>query len=352
MRKLLIVGAGASYGTLRPKAPTSNRFGEYVNTNIGNWKSDYPYLNAAVRHFKHSIPGISESSWGLDKIWGAIDNQAKLRDIFERDLRLPTSPLVKPTHLRIYQTSLDDIGLAGFELKRLISNVYDSQIASDFQSHQNGSGSLAQEIVRLKGGDCVCSFNYDLLTESILRKKSEGDRCKVIIAEPPPVIDKENEGIILCKPHGSLSWKTPVPERKAIPQISPYDSPLPEDKIDFYPSLGFNLQPGLVPPVPFKEQLAVPELQRRVPQFYSLLVHQWKTLMSRISTSDEITLMGYGFPEADGHALHIIGAGAAKRSKKFTIRIYNTEKGTKEVECIAKDIFHNPTIIECGEVKP
>jgi len=81
MTRVLLLGAGASRGTLGEKAPISAQFGKCLHRNIKDWTNKYPYLSAAVKFFKERIQNTSMESWALDKIWGAIDNRVKLRYI-------------------------------------------------------------------------------------------------------------------------------------------------------------------------------------------------------------------------------------------------------------------------------
>lgn len=129
MAKVLLLGAGSSYGTLSPLAPTAELFGGYLRETLPNWETEFPYLHAAVEYFSRRIPGVSQESWGLDKVWSSIDNRVKLRNIFDGNLSLPSAPTSRPTHRRIYSRIVgDDFGAAGFELKCAIARVYGDDI--------------------------------------------------------------------------------------------------------------------------------------------------------------------------------------------------------------------------------
>lgn len=90
MSNVIILGAGASRGTLGEKAPVSAEFGEYLNKKVPCWHTKYPYLAAVVCFLKSRIPDTFEDSWALDKVWSAIDNRIKLRHVL--NLSLPDAP--------------------------------------------------------------------------------------------------------------------------------------------------------------------------------------------------------------------------------------------------------------------
>ena len=349
MRKVLVLGAGASSGTLRNRAPLSRHFGEYLDEKVSDWTTQYPYLRGAIRFFKERLPDIGEKEWALDKVWGAIDDRVKLRYVFDLDLHIPGAPSPRPNNLRIYRRGVDDFGLAGFELKRAIVRVYGHDLESESRKVLDRNGTLASEIERLENGDCVISFNYDLLAEKIMKKKFGDKGRKIVKAIPGETV---GEGVMLCKPHGSLSWRVRVPENYVEPKIEPFDEPIEEAQVDYWPSLEAEIQPGIVAPVPFKEQIAIPEIQGRVRKFFCLLVEQWRQAIIKISGAEEITVAGYGFPMEDSHAVHMFCEAKARMRTKPTIRLYQKKECSDRVRKTIQKIFRDSNVIECGEINP
>lgn len=346
MQRVLILGAGASSGTLAPLAPTAKHFGEYLSDRVESWQTNYPYLRAAVEFFESRIPGVSVASWGFDRIWGAIDNRVKLQYVFDRNLRLPNAPTSRPTCRRIYTRGLDDFGLSGFELKCAVARVYGDDLEHAFDQVIGKNGSLEKEIEKLEDGDTVVSFNYDLLAEKILGAKGK----RVILADPRDPAYVTAKGVLLCKPHGSLSWRKFVPEVR-LPTITPFDQPIGSHEIDYYPNPDAELQPGIIAPVPFKEEIAVWQIQGSVWSFFRLITEQWKALSARISDADEMVIMGYRFPSEDFHATQVFGDASSRRSKKLKVLIYSRSSYVSIKDTIC-GIFRDVAVQDCGPVCP
>jgi len=338
--RVIVLGAGASKGTLGKQAPVAMDFGEYLKEILPNWDQKYPYLAAAIRFLKPRTPDISEKldSWALDKVWGAIDNRVKFQYIL--GLSLPGVPFPPPAMKRIYEVNLDPWGFAGFELRCAVTRVYGIALDPTIQNAAKGNGTLKKEIEQLQPGDCVISFNYDLLAEKILEELNK----KVAIANHWLENMNDHEAILLCKPHGSLNWKQRIPEGGRTVQI--LNRPMQEDEIDFDPVQNATIQPGIAAPVPFKSEIISPELQvRSVSNFFNLLVAQWKCAIQRISEAEKLIVLGYGFPPEDLHAQYLFAEVAAKRksSKKLEIEVYeNCEQRFEEVKKEINKLF-NPT---------
>jgi hypothetical protein len=298
------------------QAPVAAKFGQYLNHQVPDWDTTYPYLAAVVRFLERRIPNTSKELWALDKVWGAIDNRVKLKYIL--DLNLPGAPSPPPQTKRNYNVQRDPWGLAGFELRCAVTRVYGTRLNSAIQEAVKGSGTLKGELVRLQVGDCVISFNYDLLAEELLKAVSKRVVRSGRLVEP----GNTKDAVLLCKPHGCLSWKQRVPEEGKEVQI--LDHPMAEGDVDFDPVESATVQPGIVGPVPFKSEIIVSELQGSVPYFFNLLVSQWRDAIQRISQAEKLTVLGYGFPSEDLHAQYLFAEAAAKRrsNKELKIEVY------------------------------
>jgi len=168
---------------------------------------------------------------------------------------LSGAPFPPPTHKKIYKRNLDPWGFAGFELKCAVTRIYGDLLSLKIEDYiKNGkcNGTLYKESKVLNPGDCIISFNYDLLVEKLL----DNIQQKVIRAYPYLTADTNN-GILLCKPHGSLNWKVQYPENgKSVDILT---CALKENEIDFDPTKNIEIQPGIIAPVPFKSEILFPE---------------------------------------------------------------------------------------------
>lgn len=347
MSNVILLGAGATRGTLRDEAPVAAKFGQCLNHLVPDWSKTYPYLAAVVRFLEPRVPSTSEESWALDKVWGAIDNRVKLRCIL--GLSLPGAPFPPPQTKRIYDRNMDPWGLAGFELRCVLTRIYGVRLNSAIQEAVKGSGTLKGELARLQAGDCVISFNYDLLAEQLLTAVS---KC-VVRSNPWLGNANTRDAVLLCKPHGCLSWKQRVPEKRCVVQV--LDHPMTEEDVDFDPVENATVQPGVVGPVPFKSEIIVSELQESVPYFFNLLVSQWRDGIQHISQAEKLIVLGYGFPPEDLHARYLFAEAAAKRENAKGLQVEVFEKDEGCFEDVRKEICKLFKLASCkyrGPVKP
>ena len=330
MSNVILLGAGATRGTLE-EAPVAAKFGQYLNHQVPDWDITYPYLAAVVRFLGPRVPNTSKESWALDKVWGAIDNRVKLRCVL--GLSLPGAPFPPPRTKKIYDRHLDPWGLAGFELRCAVTRVYGTRLNSAIQEAIKGSGALKGELAQLQAGDCVISFNYDLLAEKLLTALS---KC-VIRSNPCLETANTKDAVLLCKPHGCLSWKQRVPENRNVVEV--LDHPMLEWDVDFDAEENATVQPGIAGPVPFKSEIILPELQQRsVPYFFNLLVSQWRDAIQHISQAERLIVLGYGFPPEDLHAHYLFAEAAAQRGNGKGLQVEVFEKDEGRFEDVRKEI--------------
>jgi hypothetical protein len=332
---------------LREEAPVAADFGQYLNRQVPDWSKTYPYLAAVVSCLERRIPGTSKESWALDKVWGAIDNRVKLRCIL--GLSLPGAPFPPPRTKKIYGQHLDPWGLAGFELRCAVTRVYGTRLNSAIQEAIKGSGTLKGELARLQAGDCVISFNYDLLAEELLGAVSE----RVVRSGRLLETGNTKDAVLLCKPHGCLSWRQRVPENGRVVQI--LGCPMAEEDVDFDPVEKATVQPGIIGPVPFKSEIIVPELQEgNVDDFFKLLVSQWRDAIQRISQAERLIVLGYGFPSEDLHAQYLFAEAAAKieNNKRLQVEVFEREGRFEEVRKEICKLFKPASCEYQGPVEP
>ena len=191
-----------------------------------------------------------------------------------------------------------------------------------------------------------------MLAEEILKVLNK----KVAIANPNLDITNLNDSILLSKPHGSLSWIFWSPQR--VKSVEILDRAMQEDEIDFdFEQLADKL-PGIIGPVPFKDEIIFPPLQlEAVPHFFHLVAEQWRSAIQFISEARKLVVLGYGFPREDLHARYMFADAAArrKRNEKLEIELYETPERYKEVKKAIDEIFETASYeYECkdkGQVK-
>jgi hypothetical protein len=333
MSRVIILGAGASYGTLEPEAPLAAGFGKYLIKKAPDWSHRYPYLAAAINFLGPRLQDTTLASWALDRVWGAIDNRVKLKCVL--GLTLPGAPFPPPPSLKkeIYKRNLDPWGLAGFELRCVVAGVYGVGLDSAIQTACGGNGTVKEKLKELQPGDCVISFNYELLAETILKKNGQNFTLAKSWVKPDDVRD----AILLCKPHGSLAWKQRSPENGRRVEI--LNDPMREDEIDFAETEICTVQPAIIGPVPFKSEIVFPELQLgTVETSFRLLVAQWHCALQCLSLCESLVILGYGFPPEDLHAQYLFADAGAKRKSSKTIEVEIYEKEKNRFEAVKREV--------------
>lgn len=337
MARVILLGAGASKGTLGECAPISKDFGLYLRAT--SWAKDFPYLKAAVEFLGRRIADTSLESWALDKVWGAIDNRVKLQYIW--GLSLPNAPF--PLVVGGEQVNdWDPWGIAGFELSCLVTQVYGQDLHSKIQKACEGNGTLKKLFSELQAGDCVISFNYDLLAEGMLANIGKN----WVRVNP---YTKHDGKILLSKPHGCLSWKGYFPENGRPVEI--LNRPMCKNEIHRHE------HPCIIAPVPFKSEIINWGLQlNKVPNFFYILVAQWQSLIDSIVAADRLVVMGYGFPSEDLHARYFFAEAAVRRNDNLQVEVYEACcQRYCQVEKNIKTAFEPGCHVTClykGEVEP
>ena len=162
------------------------------------------------------------------------------------------------------------------------------------------------------------------------------------------------DAVLLCKPHGCLSWKQRVPENGRVAQV--LDHPMAEEDVDFDPRENATIQPVIVGPGPFKSEIILPELQERsVPHSFNLLVSQWRDGIRRISQAEKLIVLGYGFPSEDLHARYLFAEAAAQRGsgKGLQVEVFEKDrKAFKRVRKEIKELFESASCKYRGPVEP
>lgn len=320
MSTVLLLGAGASKGTLGECAPISREFGKQVTKIIPNWNENYCYLAAAISFLSKRIADTSLTGWALDKVWGAIDARVKLQNIWGLDLPGMPSPC-----------GWDSWGMVGFELQRILARIFGELLESPIEEATKRNGSIRTEIAKLEPEDCIISLNYDVLTERILDKVGKVWTRAGPCYEPGIRTGK----LLLCKPHGSLDWKGYFPESGHPVEF--LNGHMKEREITP------QCHPCLVAPVPFKSEIIDWALQLNLaPNLFHLLVAQWRFAIDYLSKADKLVVMGYGFPLEDLYARYLFAEAVAVREKdgKLEIQIFEaSEQSFNEVKTKIGKIF-------------
>jgi hypothetical protein len=170
--RVILVGAGASYGSLGPSAPLSATFGAQLTATSPAWEARWPFLAAAVDHLGSREAGIVRSSWALDRVWNGIDESLKLTPL------MASSSFVWPSRLgsahRLYGFYADRTWsnfwvVAGWELRRALTTVLGPSLSPAIDVYlAGGQRTLGALISSLEWTDIIVTTNYDPFVERLI----------------------------------------------------------------------------------------------------------------------------------------------------------------------------------------
>jgi len=259
-------------------------FGEAFLRVHPGWLKDvrYAHLREVVEELSNMLPGTSLGCWGLDRVWGAIDNRAKLcRAVGRRDFGADVS----------------------VQIHRAVAHVFGPRLNEDIARVVEGEQSNLRTILEgLQGPVRYVSFNYDLLMDGLAGRL----------------------GASVIKPHGSLNLERQVPDGGWPPRTLP-GAMGPDD-------VRMGTQPAIIGPVQFKSELTI-EVQKATDclGFHGELTYQWRQLVDHLALCDTLVVVGYGFPPEDVYAVHLFREAALRRRERgaeaLGLHVYQADEG-------------------------
>jgi len=158
------------------------------------------------------------------------------------------------------------------------------------------------------------TFNYDLTLENSLEKNKIPYRFLGVNDSvwTDYFEQRINSDQLILKLHGSLGWKN-------IFNCTDIEF----DKIPIKPEYAGNsfdvnefIEPGIVPPTIFKEEINSEKLKNK--PLTRLLLNQWRNAINLLVEADKVIIIGYSFPLTDFHVHRIFQvANMIKRNKNM-----------------------------------
>jgi hypothetical protein len=158
------------------------------------------------------------------------------------------------------------------------------------------------------------TFNYDLTLENSLEKNNIPYRFLGVNDSvwTDYFEQRINSDQLILKLHGSLGWKN-------IFNCTDIEF----DKIPIKPEYAGNsfdanefIEPGIVPPTIFKEEINSEKLKTE--PLTRLLLNQWRNAINLLVEADKVIIIGYSFPLTDFHVHRIFQiANMIKRNKNM-----------------------------------
>lgn len=158
------------------------------------------------------------------------------------------------------------------------------------------------------------TFNYDLTLENSLEKNNIPYRFLGVNDSvwTDYFEQRINSDQLILKLHGSLGWKN-------IFNCTDIEF----DKIPIEPKYARNsfdanefIEPGIVPPTIFKEEINSEKLKNK--PLTRLLLNQWRNAINLLVEADKVIIIGYSFPLTDFHVHRIFQvANMIKKNKNM-----------------------------------
>ena len=300
--RVLILGTGSTIGTLG-KATDAKELGVLSFTKRlsrvrSRWRDEYPALARVIADC---------ASENLDQIWTHLDYTVKLQR------SLGGNPYEPETSGELHRALLDAYSLTE-EIERI-------DVHSDF--------ALKTELMRLREGDVLVSFNWDTIGERIATDLGKG------LASCDGVIGKAS--VNLVKPHGSLSWEDGGREDRVKwhDNGQPLLIPMRVDAV--HPPTGGYMQPLVLGAVPMKERLIAKTQDNR--KIYEVFADQWAAVVNAIAAATTLTVIGYRFPSEDGYGRFLLKQAAKRRATPLSPVSYYALKNDDGIEEALRDIF-------------
>ncbi len=282
-----VLGAGASCHT---GLPLSSNFLKFIyDKYIYEQKRELPGLTLSVNYFKK----LFKRKPTLEDLLSFIDKNI--------DVRTPI----------IY----DDISSEGAIYEEIID--YIKRVIKDSTPE---SDELSKKFVsKLSINDTIISFNYDLLIDRALffmDGLSYGIKIKPIESyffnKNNDLIKKLNKGILLLKPHGSLSFLYSPQEDNLYIDISQIKKNL-ETKLCL--PLGINYPRTLIIP-PSKKKSSNNRYLNKI----------WKKTQESLDNSDKVIFIGYSLSPMDEESIRVFDESINKSKKRKEIIVVGLDK--------------------------
>ena len=261
--------------------------------------------------------------WALDRVWNGIDENYKLAEfIANSSFDWPANPPVAEIYERFrFRTWGSLLVLAGWELRRVVNQVYGLQLSEAIAKYVKKSGELLRMLRALHPDDVVASTNYDLLAEAILANGyTESVNCR---GEADARARRGNHGPLLLKLHGSLDWDfVSGPDGECSIERSGSGGPMATREID-YDAAGCEHRPLIVAPVRFKDDMLIQGTQPAA--LVEALTWQWRQLINAISKAEELVVLGYRFPSDDAYGNRMLQEGVRRRPDGRPLRTRESE---------------------------
>lgn len=156
------------------------------------------------------------------------------------------------------------------------------------------------------------TFNYDLTLEDTLEKNNIPYRFLGVNDNVWTAYYKQkiNTDQLILKLHGSLGWEN----THVCTDIEFNKIPIKPDYATNSFGANYFVEPGIVPPTIFKEEINSEKLKNQ--PLTRVLLNQWRNALNLLIEADKVIIIGYSFPLTDFHVHRLFQIANMHRRNK------------------------------------
>ena len=223
--------------------------------------------------------------------------------------------------------SIDLLLLAGWDLRRLLSRVFDNfvppQDSLRSHDHANRYKALLETFdIDTDDSTIFISLNYDTVLEHALNEA----RIRWHYRHVHSTVPRHPRSIRVLKPHGSLNWRF----RGNVPSVwidTAYA--LAPVGCQSYEVNRFK-EAMIIPPTQIKQAITVAQTQS--PKVVRLFRAIWKETVDVLAAASRVFVIGYSFPPTDLHLRTLFRLVGRKRNSKSSMKSSAAPKATGKSE--------------------
>jgi hypothetical protein len=208
------------------------------------------------------------------------------------------------------------------DLQRFLSGSIELPPAVDALGQRLVSASLVKQVMaawpaRLRDGDILLSFNWDLIHEVMMyqaKKWMPSDGYGFVC---PPSLNAKPSPVKLLKLHGSVNWAQ---------QNDPVRDPVVLQKAEFFPDAPYESSEDYMREGGWDSgrRLVIPTYIKTINTAF--LFRLWDQAANALRSASEVTVIGYSLQPADSLARYLLGTSLLQNEKKPTIRIISNAR--------------------------
>lgn len=351
-KTVIIVGTGATIGSgyLKCNNPLPGDRGFFGHTLVKETVKKYPALCIILDFFNSSRDNCNYEQPSLEEVWtflefcskgiySKIDNFEEeknkwIEQIQDSAYHPPNKHCLYDTYSNDYtiprdESKVDLFLIAGWELRVLLSDIYsDCRLENDGKGYKNFMEAFK---IPKREKTVFISLNYDTILEKALNSIVKDSWYYPHIKT---LVNREDAGIQVLKPHGSLNWLMKGNTNFSITtdyEVEPVKNRCSEvNKFE---------QAAIIAPTQLKQELNMNETQNTITT--DLFLKIWESMRKALMNAERVFIVGYSFPPTDYHLQWLFRVVNRRRESGRYKKVYccvktDDDNELKKISCKTK----------------